>query len=135
MPRQVTPLTDSAIKAAKPREKPYKLTDGQGLYLDIKPNGSKLWRFKYRFAGTEKTPLSLGAYPDLSLVKARQKRAEAREQLAGGIDPGEQRKADRQAQKASGLTFEMMAREWFAYNSPRWAESTRYKANLYLENA
>ncbi|PQO96758.1 integrase [Pseudomonas frederiksbergensis] len=134
MPRKVSPLTDSAIKAAKPKEKPYKLTDGQGLYLDIKPTGSKLWRFKYRFADQEKTPLSLGAYPDLSLVKARQKRTEAREQLANGIDPGEQKRADKQARKVIGLTFEALAREWYAYNSPRWAESTAYKAKLYMEN-
>lgn len=77
MPRQATPLTDSAIKAAKPKEKPYKLTDGQGLYLEIMPNGSKLWRMKYRHSDKEKR-LALGAYPDLSLAKARQKRAEAR---------------------------------------------------------
>ena len=134
MPRKVTPLTDSAIKAAKPKEKPYKLTDGQGLYLDIKPTGSKLWRLKYRFAGQEKTPLSLGAYPDLSLVKARQRRTEARELLADGIDPGEQKKADRQAHKVTGMTFEALAREWYAYTSPRWAESTARKSRLYLEN-
>lgn len=134
MPRKVTPLTDSAIKAAKPKEKPYKLTDGQGLYLDIKPTGSKLWRLKYRFAGQEKTPLSLGAYPDLSLVKARQRRTEARELLADGIDPGEQKKADKQAQKVTGMTFEALAREWYAYTSPRWAESTARKSRLYLEN-
>lgn len=57
MPRQATPLTDSTIKTARPKEKPYKLTDGQGLYLDIKPNGSKLWRFKHRFGGREMTPV------------------------------------------------------------------------------
>ena len=134
MPRKVTPLTDSAIKTAKPKEKLYKLTDGLGLYLDIKPTGSKLWRFKYRFAGKDMTPLSFGAYPELSLAKARQRRDIARQQIAEGIEPGEQKKAARQAQKATGLTFEILAREWFAYNAPRWAESTRYKANLYLEN-
>lgn len=133
MPRQATPLTDSAIKAAKPKEKPYKLTDGQGLYLEVMPNGSKLWRMKYRHADKEKR-LAFGAYPALSLVKARQRRSEAREQLAGGLDPGEQKKADKQAQKATGATFEALAREWFAYKSPLWAESTRYKAKLYLEN-
>ncbi|CAB5521568.1 integrase [Stutzerimonas stutzeri] len=133
MPRQATPLTDSAIKAAKPKEKPYKLTDGQGLYLEIMPNGSKLWRMKYRHSDKEKR-LALGAYPDLPLAKARQKRAEAREQLASGIDPSEQKKAAKQANRALGLTFETLAREWFAYKAPRWAESTRYKAKLYLEN-
>lgn len=134
MPRKITPLSDFAIKAAKPKDKPYKLFDGQGLYLDITPNGSKLWRLKYRFAGQEKTPLSFGAYPDLSLVKARQRRSEARQQVIDGIDPGAAKKATKQAQKIASLTFELLAREWFDYNAPRWAESTTYKAKLYLEN-
>ncbi len=73
MPRAATPLTDSAIKAAKPKEKPYKLTDGQGLYLEITPNGSKLWRLKYRHADKEKR-LAFGAYPAVPLQKARQRR-------------------------------------------------------------
>lgn len=134
MPRKVLPLSDSEIKAAKPKEKLYQLFDGQGLYLDIKPNGSKLWRFKYRFAGQDKPPLSLGAYPDLPLVKARQKRTEARQLLAEGIDPGAVKKAAKQAQMADKLTFEVIALEWFAYNAPRWAESTSRKAKLYLDN-
>jgi hypothetical protein len=107
MPRKATPLTDSAIKAAKPKEKPYKLTDGQGLYLEVMPNGSKLWRMKYRHADKEKR-LAFGAYPALPLIKARQKRSEAREQLTCGIDPGEQKKADKQAQKITGATFETL---------------------------
>jgi len=127
------PLTDSAIKTAKPKEKPYKLSDAQGLYLEITPNGSKLWRLKYRVAGKEKK-LALGAYPTVTLAQARQRRVTAREQLAEGIDPGEQKKAAKQAHRVTGLTFETLAREWFAYNSPRWAESTAYKAKLYLEN-
>ncbi len=133
MPRKATPLTDSAIKVAKPKEKPYKLTDGQGLYLEVMPNGSKLWRLKYRFAGKENR-MSLGAYPTVPLQKARQRRDEARQQISNGEDPGEQKKAVREAQKQDCLTFEVLAREWYAYNAPRWAESTRYKANLYLEN-
>lgn len=133
MPRKATPLTDSAIKAAKPKDKPYKLTDGQGLYLEVMPNGSRLWRLKYRHSDKEKR-LALGAYPALTLQKARQRREEARQQLANGIDPGEQKKAAKQAQRAEGLTFETLAREWYAYNAPRWAESTAYKAKLYLEN-
>ncbi|MFN9528580.1 MAG: tyrosine-type recombinase/integrase [Pseudomonadaceae bacterium] len=133
MPRKATPLTDSAIKAAKPKDKPYKLTDGQGLYLEVMPNGSRLWRLKYRHSDKEKR-LALGAYPSLTLQKARQRREEARQQLANGIDPGEQKKAAKQAQRAEGFTFETLAREWYAYNAPRWAESTAYKAKLYLEN-
>lgn len=133
MPRKATPLTDSAIKAAKPKDKSYKLTDGQGLYLEVMPNGSRLWRLKYRYAGKEKR-LALGAYPALTLLKARQRRDEARQLLANEIDPGEQKKADKQAQQAKGFTFEVLAREWYTYNAPRWAESTAYKARLYLEN-
>ncbi|MNZ46552.1 putative prophage CPS-53 integrase [compost metagenome] len=74
-------LTDSAIKAAKPQEKPYKLSDAHGLYLLINPNGSKLWKFKYRIAGKEKK-LALGAYPIVGLQKARQSREDARQLLA-----------------------------------------------------
>lgn len=133
MPRKATPLTDSAIKVAKPKDKPYKLTDGQGLYLEVMPNGSRLWRLKYRHSDKEKR-LALGAYPAVTLQKARQRREEARQQLADGIDPGEQKKAAKQAQKTEGLTFATLAREWYAYNAPRWAESTAYKAKLYLEN-
>jgi integrase len=133
MPRTASPLTDSAIRAAKPKDKPYKLSDGQGLYLEVMPGGSKLWRLKYRHAGKEKR-LALGAYPAVPLQKARQRRDEARQQLAEGIDPSEQKKAAKRAQKAEEQTFERVAREWYAYKAPRWAESTAYKAKLYLEN-
>ncbi len=127
------PLTDSAIKAAKAKEKPYKLSDAHGLHLVINPTGAKLWRLKYRVAGKEKL-LSFGAYPVIGLQQARQLRDSARQQLAEGVDPGEHKKAAKQAQKAEGLTFEVLANEWYAYNAPRWAESSRYKAKLYLEN-
>jgi len=127
------PLTDSAIKTAKPREKSYKLSDAQGLYLEITPNGSKLWRLKYRVAGKEKK-LAFGAYPAITLSQARQRRDEARQLLAEGTDPSEQKKAAKVAQKVEGLTFETLAREWYDYNSPRWAEATAYKAKLYLDN-
>ncbi|WPN49845.1 tyrosine-type recombinase/integrase [Pseudomonas sp. P8_241] len=127
------PLTDSTIKAAKSKEKSYKLSDGHGLYLEIMPNGSKLWRLKYRHSEKEKR-LALGAYPTIPLQKARQRREEARQLLADGIDPSSERQAAKQAQKADKLTFEVLAREWYSYNAPRWAESTAYKAKLYLEN-
>jgi integrase len=127
------PLTDSAIKTAKPKDKPYKLSDAQGMYLLVNPNGSKLWRLKYRVAGKEKG-LSFGSYPTVTLSQARQRRDEARQQLSEGADPGEQKKAAKQAQRVEGLTFETLAREWYDYNSPRWAEATAYKAKLYLDN-
>ena len=133
MPRQATPLTDSAIKVAKPKEKPYKLADGQGLYLEVMPNGSKLWRLKYSYAGKEKR-LAFGAYPTVPLQLARRRRDEARQQLAEGIDPGELKKAEKQAQKVEALTFEALAREWHQYRTPRWAPSTAAKALAYLES-
>lgn len=132
MPRKSTPLTDSAIKVAKPKNSAYKLTDGQGLYLEITPHGSKLWRLKYRFDGKEKR-IALGAYPEVTLAQARHKRSDCRELLAQGIDPSAERKATKQAQRTEGLTFEALAREWFEYNAPRWAEGTRGKAELYLQ--
>lgn len=133
MPRQTTPLTDSAIKAAKPKDKPYKLADGQGLYVEVMPNGSKLWRLKYRHADKEKR-LALGAYPIVPLQKARQRREEARKLLADGTDPSLQKKSEKAAQKVASLTFKTVALEWYTYNAPRWAKTTAYKAKLYLDN-
>jgi integrase len=127
------PLSDTTICTAKPRDKLYRLTDANGLCLEITPTGSKLWRYRYRFNGSAKM-LALGVYPAITLLKARQLRDGARQLLVDGKDPGEQKKVVKQAQKVEGMTFETLAREWFAYNAPRWAESTAYKANLYLEN-
>lgn len=118
MALKVTPLTDSALKAAKPREKPYKLADGEGLYLEVMPTGSKLWRLKYRHLGQENR-LAFGSYPEVTLLQARRKRSEARQLISEGKDPAQERKSTRQAQKVEGLTFETLAREWFAYNAPR----------------
>ncbi|WLH36003.1 tyrosine-type recombinase/integrase [Pseudomonas sp. FP2196] len=127
------PLSDTTIRTAKPKDKLYRLTDANGLCLEVTPTGSKLWRYRYRFNGSAKM-LALGAYPAVTLLKARQLRDGARQLLIEGTDPGEQKKTAKQAQKVEGLTFETLAREWFAYNAPRWAESTTYKAKLYLEN-
>lgn len=127
------PLSDTTIRTAKPKDKLYRLTDANGLCLEVTPTGSKLWRYRYRFNGSAKM-LALGAYPAVTLLKARQIRDESRQLLIEGIDPSEQKKTLKHAQKVEGLTFETLAREWFAYNAPRWAESTTYKAKLYLEN-
>lgn len=122
------PLTDIKVKTAKPLEKPYKLTDGGGMYLLVKPNGSKYWRLKYRFLGKEKM-LSIGVYPDISLADARQKREEARKVLAAGSDPGETKKAEKLAQKLSfENTFEAIAREWHQQKADRW--SLRYRDEI-----
>ncbi|EPC4489627.1 tyrosine-type recombinase/integrase [Serratia liquefaciens] len=122
------PLTDIKVKSAKPTDKAYKLTDGGGMYLLVKPNGSKYWRLKYRFVGKEKM-LSIGVYPDVSLADARQKRDEARKVLAAGGDPGEVKKADKLAQKLSTEnTFEAIAREWHRQKADRW--SLRYRDEI-----
>lgn len=106
------PLTDTAIRNAKPGEKPYKLTDEKGLFLLINPNGSKWWRLKFRVAGKEKL-LSFGTYPDTGLKEARSKRDEARKLLADGVDPGETRKAQKATRNEQAAnSFEVIAREW-----------------------
>lgn len=117
------PLKDLNIKAAKPREKAYKLSDEKGLYLFIKPNGSKAWRLKYRFLGKEKS-LSFGLYPDVSLADARNARDEARKLLAKDIDPGLAKQVSKHSAKdAAENSFEMIAREWFTKFSTKWSSS------------
>ncbi len=107
------PLSDTACKNAKPKEKPYKLADEKGMFLLVNPNGSKYFRFKYRFAGKEKM-LAFGVYPDTSLKSARDKRDEARKQIADGIDPSENKKAVKQSRAESmANSFEVIAREWY----------------------
>ncbi|MFT0170957.1 tyrosine-type recombinase/integrase [Paraburkholderia mimosarum] len=126
-------LTDTTIRNAKPGDKPLKLFDGGGLFLLIAPTGGKLWRLKYRFDGKEKL-LALGAYPDVSLKKAREHRDEARKLLADGVDPGANRKAQKAAKRASAAdSFEVIAREWFARFAPTWAETHSSKVIQRLE--
>jgi integrase len=115
------PLTDTAIRSAKPREMTFKLFDSGGIYLEVNPSGGRWWRWKYRFGGKEKR-LSFGVDPDVSLKAAREKRDSARQQLGAGIDPGEARKAEKVAQ-AGAESFEAIAREWYAKFSPGWVAS------------
>ena len=115
------PLTDTAIRSAKPKDKTFKLFDGGGLYLEVNPAGGKWWRWKYRFGGKEKR-LSFGVYPDVSLKLAREKRDAARQQFAAGTDPAEARKAEKLAQ-AGAESFEAVAREWHAKFSVGWVAS------------
>jgi integrase len=103
-------LTDKQIKAAKPREKPYKLFDERGLYMLVTKAGGKLWRLRYRHSGVEKL-LALGAYPDVPLARAREKRDEARKLVADDIDPNAKRKAE---SAATVDTFEAIALEFLA---------------------
>jgi integrase len=106
------PLTDVLIKNAKPGPKPVRHFDGGGLYLEVAPSGGKWWRLKYRHDGKEKR-LSLGTYPDTSLKDARDRRDQARRDLAAGIDPGAKRKAEKATRtELAANTFEAVAREW-----------------------
>ena len=121
-------LTDRACKHAEVREKAYKLTDGHGLYLHVMPTGSKLWRFKYHFLGKERV-LSLGSYPLVPLVEAREKREAARKQIRDGNDPGFIRKEEKaKALAASQNTFEAIARAWHENQKNGW--TVQYGKNL-----
>ena len=125
------PLTDSAVRAARPRVKAFRLFDAGGLYLEVNPTGGKWWRWKYRIGGKEKR-LSLGVYPGVSLKSARDKRDAVRRQLSAGIDPGQARKAAKLAQ-AGAESFEAVAREWHTKFSRRWVEHHRNRILRRLE--
>ncbi|MFP5431467.1 MAG: tyrosine-type recombinase/integrase, partial [Gammaproteobacteria bacterium] len=128
------PLTDTALKTAKPQEKPYRLSDSGGLYIEVAPSGGKWWRLKYRFEGKEKR-LSLGTYPEVSLKDARERRDEARKLVAAGVDPSVHRQATKAAKEAENAnTFEVVAREWFGKQSATWASSHADKVLARLEN-
>jgi len=113
------PLTDITIKGLKPDKKKYRVTDKDGMYLEVTPSGGKLWRFKYRFNGKYKL-LALGKYPEVSLAKAREKLSAARQQLADGKDPAHIKKLEKSEKK---YTFEVIANEWWNAKKPGWTES------------
>lgn len=117
-------LNARQVETCKPKDKEYKLSDERGLYLLIKPNGSRYWRMKYRFGGKEKK-LALGVYPDVSLAEARNRRDEARKLLAEDSDPAEKKKLDKLTRKiSSGNTFQALALEWHQHKTRTWATST-----------
>ena len=126
-------LSDTRVRAAKPREKAYKLYDERGLFLFVTPTGGRLWRLKYRVRDREKL-ISLGAYPDVGLKRAREKRDEARKLLADGVDPSSERHERRSALLE---TFEGVAEEWLELQSKSLAPETisilgsRLKSALY----
>lgn len=137
------PLSDIKVKSFKPCIKPdgtpttkaYRVTDEKGLYLEVTPRGGKRWRFKYRFQGKEKL-LSLGVYPEISLKEARAKRDEHRKQVAGGIDPSDARKAEKQSQGDSN-SLEVITREWHNKFKHNWSADhaqrtlTRFEKNVF----
>ncbi|MDV3468993.1 integrase arm-type DNA-binding domain-containing protein [Stenotrophomonas sp. C3(2023)] len=126
------PLSDLAIRRTKASCRTQKIFDGGGLYLEISPKDSRWWRFKYRFDGKEKR-LALGVYPEVSLALARQRREEARQLLARGVDPSQHKKAAALAKAELGSnTFETVAREWLAKRD--WVPSYSLKVNAWMVN-
>ncbi|MBB6488770.1 tyrosine-type recombinase/integrase [Rhizobium lusitanum] len=115
-------LTDTQIKKAKAQEKAYKLFDSGGLFLFVSTAGGKMWRMKYRFSDKEKL-LSIGTYPEMSLVDARAARDQAKQVLKSGRDPNALKKIEKISAKASQAdTFEVLAREWHELQKPQWVE-------------
>ncbi|PTU32400.1 tyrosine-type recombinase/integrase [Stenotrophobium rhamnosiphilum] len=135
MPRTVKPLTETKCKSAKPKTKPYKLFDGDGLFLLVTPTGGKLWRFKYRLDGKERGPIAFGSYPEIGLAAARDLRRNARELVAKGIDPDNHRKEVKlAAQTHRENTFAALAEAWYQANaSGNWRPTTAKKVRLYLD--
>ena len=129
------PLSSLAVQNAKPRENFYVLTDGDSLHLLVNPNGSKLWRLRYRFGGKQNM-LSLGSFPEVSLADARAKRDDARKLLANGIDPSRQKKLDKiAAETAAKNTFGAIAEEHLKNQEESGtAASTMVKNRWYLQD-
>ncbi|HBN5444858.1 tyrosine-type recombinase/integrase [Klebsiella michiganensis] len=125
-------LTDIKVRTTKPSDKPFKLTDGQGMHLLINPNGSKYWRLQYRFGGKQKV-LALGVYPMVSLGEARRKRDEAKKLVSDGIDPSEKKKADK-IEQSEALTFEAVARDWHTACKRKWSDSHSERVLKSLED-
>ncbi|RKR84212.1 integrase [Mucilaginibacter gracilis] len=132
-------LTDAKLRNAKPQAKSYKLSDEKGLFLLVQPSGGKWWRFKYRFAGKEKS-LSLGVYPEISLAEARNRLMEARALLQAGKDPSFARQEGKRTITAKHQnTFETIARKWHDYSISRWTPKyarqiiTRLEADVFPE--
>jgi integrase len=128
-----TCLSDAKARNATARAKPYKLSDGEGLFLLVTPAGGKYWRLKYFFAGKEKL-LALGVYPEVTLADARERRAKARKVVATGNDPGEVKKeAKRVLLQKHETTFELVAREWHDNRLSKWTPEHAKKILKRLE--
>jgi integrase len=127
-------LTDTAVRRAAAKKKPYKMYDSGGLFLLMMPNGGKWWRFKYRFNHKEKL-LSLGTYPDISLKEARERRDVERKKLANQIDPALNRKAAKAASEENlANSFEVVAREWMDKQATVWSDTNTQKIKRHLES-
>lgn len=123
-------LNNTQVNAAKPKDKPYKMGDGKGMFLLVHPNGSKYWRMSYRFNRKQKT-IALGVYPELSIADARKKRTEYRDLINQGVDPSEARK-EKRLEEQRGSTFEEVARNWHQSNQ-KWSDVHRRRVIRSLE--
>lgn len=130
------PLTDTAVRQAKPADKSFTLTDASGLSLFVAPNGTKSWHFRYSWHGKQPR-MSLGTYPEISLKDARELRDQARTLVAKGIDPRSQRREEKRAAASDAVkTFEVVANEWHAFKAPRLVAAKKgaaYQSRFYLE--
>lgn len=125
MPKLAKPLTDTQVKNAKPKDKTYTLADGGGMYLEIAPTGSRIWRMSYRQPDGKNTRLTFGAYPEVSLLDARKKRMDARELNAKGKDPAQARRIEKAVKAiAAANTFQAVAYEWYANRLDTWQPRT-----------
>ncbi len=131
------PLTDAAARNAKPAAKTVRMFDRDGLYLEVSPRGGKWWRLKYRYAGKEKR-VSLGVYPEVNLKKARARTIDARQLLAEGVDPSENRRAAKAAQvEGAANSFEVVTREWIDNQMKSWVRGhgerilTRFQRDIF----
>ena len=116
------PLTDIQVRNANAGEKQYRLADSGGMYLEVRPNGGRYWRLKFRFAGKEKA-LTLGVYPGVSLKEARAKRDAAKKLLADGVDPSMAKQAAKRSLRLNAEnSFDAIAREWHAKYASTWSE-------------
>ena len=115
-------LSDTQVRQAKPKDKDYKLSDGGGLYLLVKQNGAKCWRYDYRFGGKRKT-LACGTYPVVSLKMAREAVSDAKSKLISNVDPSQdkQRKRREEALEQESI-FSALAREWWEHQKGTWTE-------------
>jgi integrase len=126
------PLSDAKIRNAKHTEKPQKLTDGGGLYLEVRPSGAKLWRYRYRIAGKENI-FSIGEYPTVGLSDAREQHRKARGLVERGTHPAHHRQAERLATYAANEnTFEAVAREWISKKGINWSPYYRSQIENFL---
>ena len=127
MPKICKPLSDTKIRKSKPEEKDYKLSDGQGLYIVIKSNGTKMWRFDFTFLGKRKS-MSFGIYDEVSLKEARQKREKARKNIERGINPIDSKSSNFEVT----VDFKYISEKWLALMKDSWTESNykKIKGNL-----